>query len=155
MQYNLPDNMVKMIASAGYGENRGQGEGAMMHTISSVYNRFGQREWANKSVPEVLQDGFYAVKDAASGKNSGFSDAMNGKFKSEADENEYKKWFVKTAAINRGTIEPTDTQFYFKQPEINRLVKNKGFDFSKVEEGEPFNTKVNGRSVKFRTFHYK
>ncbi len=149
MSYNLTDQEVKMIAAMAYGENRGQGDSAITHTISSAYNRIGKNEWRNKTVPEILQGGYYAVSDTS--KNTGYADAMSGKFKSKEDENEYKRAFIKAAAMNRGTLQPTDTQFYFKQSEINKLIKNKAFDFSKVEEGEPFNTK-NG---KFRTFHYK
>jgi hypothetical protein len=93
----------------------------------------------------VLQNGFYAVSNPS--VNHGFTDAMSGKFKDEDGENEFKKIYAKVAAINRGTIEPTDTQFYFNQKEINKLVKNKAFDFSQVEEGQAFG--------KFRTFHYK
>lgn len=149
MNYQLPEQEVKMIAAAAYGENRGQGDDAALHTISSVYNRIGRNEWRNKTVPEILQNGYYAVSDTST--NTGYTDALTGKFKNKDDENEYKRIYAKTAAINRGSIEPTDSQFYFNQSEINKLSKSKKFDFSKVEEGTPFMTK-NG---KFRTFHYK
>ena len=101
------------------------------------------------SIPQVLHSGFSAVNNTSN--NDGFNEAMSGKFKDKASENEFKNIYSKVAAINRGTLEPTDTQFYFKQPEINKLIKHKQFDFSKVEEGEPFKTKAG----KFRTFHYK
>jgi hypothetical protein len=153
MTYGLPDQAVHMIAAATYGENRGQGDDAILHTASSVFNRLGKNEWKNMSIPEVLQHGYYAVKDQS--KNSGFQEAMTGNFPDKASENEFKKIYATVASINRGTVDPTDTQFYFNQSEINRLSKSKGFVFSKVEEGQPFNAKVSGRSVKFRTFHYK
>ena len=153
MTYGLDDNSIHMIAATAYAENRGQGDDAILHTASSVFNRLGQGEWKNMSLPQVLHHGYYAVSNP--GANGGFQEAMSGKFKDKNDENEFKKIYSTVASINRGTVEPTDTQFYFKQPEINRQIKNKSFDFSKVDEGEPFKTKVNGRSVAFRTFHYK
>ena len=149
LKYNLPDDQIKMIAAATYGENRGQGDDAIMHTASSVFNRLGRNEWQHLSVPEVLQHGYYAVSNPS--KNTGFSEAMSGKFKDKDGENEYKRIYAKVAAINRGAIEPTDAQFYFNQAEINRQVKSKSFDFSKVEEGKSFSA---GKQ-KFRTFHYK
>ena len=147
--YGLPDDQVKMIASAVYGENRGQGDSAILHTASSVFNRIGNNEWAGKSVPEILLGGYAAVKDTS--KNSGFKDAMTNHFPDTNAENEFKRIYAKVAAMNRGKIEPTDTQFYFNQKEINRLAKKGGFDFEKVKEGEPFSSKVG----KFRTFSYK
>lgn len=161
MSYNLTDEEVKMMAAMSYGENRGQGDDAMLHTLSSAYNRIGKNEWRNKTVPEILKGGYYAVSDTST--NTGYADAMAGKFKSKEEENEYKRHYIKASAMNRGTIQPTSTQFYFKQPEINKLdkqFKNKedklyGFDFSQVEEGDSFMTKVGGKEVKFRTFRYK
>ena len=161
MSYNLTDEEVKMMAAMSYGENRGQGDDAMLHTLSSAYNRIGKNEWRNKTVPEILQGGYYAVSDTST--NTGYADAMAGKFKSKDDENEYKRHYIKASAMNRGTLQPTSTQFYFKQPEINNLDKkfkdktdkSSGFDFSLVEEGDSFMTKVGGKPVKFRTFRYK
>lgn len=149
MNYGLSDQDVQQIAAATYGENRGQGDAAVLHTASSIYNRLGKREWSGMGVSDVLQNGYNAVNNTSN--NKGYSDAMSNIFKDKESENEYKRIYAKVAAINRGAIEPTDTQFYFKQPEINKMTKNKTFDFSKVEEGQSFNTK-NG---KFRTFHYK
>ena len=51
MSYNLTDEEVKMIAAMSYGQNRGQGDDAMLHTLSSAYNRIGKNEWRNKTVP--------------------------------------------------------------------------------------------------------
>lgn len=149
----MTDDDVKMIAAMAYGKNRGQGDDAIVHTLSSAYNRIGKNEWRNKTVPEILNGGYYAVSDTSN--NTGYADAMAGKFKNKDDENEYKRIYVKAAAMRRGTLQPTDTQFYFKQSEINKLSKSKGFDFSKVDEGTPFNAKVGGKTEKFRTFHYK
>jgi hypothetical protein len=153
MIYGLPDNMVQMIAAATYGENRGQGQDAILHTASSIFNRLGQNEWKHMSVPQVLQNGYYAVSHPEN--NQGFTDAMSGKFKDKASENDFKRIYATVASLNRGSVEPKSTQFYFKQNEINKLIKNKGFDFSKVNEGESFNAKVGGKTVKFRTFSYK
>jgi hypothetical protein len=149
MKYDLSDNDLMQIAAMTYGENRGQGDAAIIHTASSAFNRLGKNEWRNLAVPDMLKNGYYAVSHTED--NPGYSEAMNGKFPDKQSEGEFKRIYAKVAAINRGAIDPTDTQFYFKQPEINKLIKSKGFDFSLVEEGEPFQTK-NG---KFRTFFYK
>ena len=145
MNYGLPDDQVKMIAATTYGVNRGQGDNAITQTASSIFNRLGQHEWKNMSVPEVLQNGYAAVNNP--GKNDGFSEAMSGKFADKDSENEFKKIYARVASINRGAVEPTNAQFYFNQKEIGNLIRSKKFDFSKVEEGQGFG--------KFRTFHYK
>lgn len=149
MAYGLSDQDVKQIAAATYGENRGQGQDAILQTASSVFNRLGNNEWSNMSVPQILQHGYYAVSNQSN--NSGYSEAINNKFPDKDSENNYKRIYATVAAMNRGTVQPTDAQFYFKQAEINSLMKKKAFDFSKVEEGQPFNTTTG----KFRTFHYK
>lgn len=151
--YGLSDQDVKQIAATTYGENRGQSPDAVLQTASSVFNRIGNNEWSNMSVPQIVQNGYYAVSHPQN--NTGYTDAINNQFPDDDSANSYKKIYSTVAALNRGTIQPTPTQFYFKQSEINSLIKNKGFDFSKVNEGSPFDATVGGQKTKFRTFYYK
>lgn len=148
MIYGLSDADVKQIAACVYAENRGGDDKALIHTASSIFNRLGQGEWADKSLPQVLREGYSAVGNPKD--NKGWEEAMGGKFPDDESANVFKNIYAKVAAINRGKLQPTKTQFYFKQPEINRLSKKKSFDFGKVEEGESFGLGKN----KFRTFHY-
>ena len=149
--YGLNDEQIKHIAAAVYGENRGQGDDALKATAASFFNRMGEHEWKKQSVDNLAYHTFNAIKDSVSGKNTGYLDALSGKFPDKDGENEYKKIISMVGAMNRGKMDTGDAQFYFNDNEIKKLKASKNFDFAKVDEGDSF--KAGGQ--KFRTFHYK
>jgi hypothetical protein len=145
------NDAIQYIAATVHGEMRNQPRDAKINVASSIFNRYGQREWKHMDLPTMVNQGYYAVRDAKKGKNTGFDEAMSGKFKNKTDEDDFRRTYAIVASIAKGTLEPTKTQFYYNQNEINRLIKNKKHDFKKTPEVGSFE---DTKGKKFRTFAY-
>ena len=87
MKYGLPDEIVKRIAATAYHDADNKYAQAMKG-VSHVYNTIGHPNTQGK----IMQ--------------AHMTDAMQGKFKTKESENTFKSYFAKSAAINRGTLDP-------------------------------------------------
>jgi hypothetical protein len=87
MRYGLNDDAVKRIASVAF--ERGIGKDVHGH-VSSVFHSL--------STPEGI----------ALVTNAHTSGSMQHKFKDKDEETSFKNYLAKSAAINRGTLEPVE-----------------------------------------------
>jgi len=88
----------------------------------------GRKKEFGGTISDVLKKGYYAVKNP----NTPYKQAVSGKFldtPSKVSWGETKK--IVEAVL--GDKDYGKHQFYFTDPEITKLKKNKGFDFSKVK----------------------
>lgn len=85
MRYGLNDDAVKRIAAVAFHGNKGENHHGH---VSAVYHSLKNPE------------GIVAIQNAHT------TDAMQGKFADKDDENRFKSYLAKSAAINRGTLEP-------------------------------------------------
>jgi hypothetical protein len=81
----------------------------------------------------MLKKEYYAVRDSASGANSGYGEAINyitqkKPFKSEVDENDFKRTLQLFNGVIKGTIPRRETQFYFNKREEKSARKTMDFD---------------------------
>lgn len=87
MKYGLPDDIVKRISAAAFAIAKKEKGNPLAH-VSNIYHTIG--------TPETLNIIALAHN----------TDAMNSRFTDKEDENSFKSLYAKTAAINRGTLEP-------------------------------------------------
>ena len=149
----INDQAIQYIAAVTHGEMRNQPEEAKLHVISSIVNRLGKGEWRGLDLKGLSDKYYYAVRDSKSGKNTGFSEAISGKFRNKSDESDFKKTLMLTSAVIKGHRQPYDTQFYFNTKEDARQKKagRKVFDYSKVKSVGDFDA---GGS-RFTAYAYK
>jgi mannitol/fructose-specific phosphotransferase system IIA component (Ntr-type) len=84
MRFNLNDNAVKRIAAVAYHMKGGNAH----KNLSSIYNNLSDENTINKVA------------------NAHTTDAMQHKFSDREQENSFKVHLAKSAAINRGTLDP-------------------------------------------------
>lgn len=87
MKYNLPDEVVRRIAATAYHDASMKVKSALK-SVSHVYN----------NLSDINMQGKIA--------NAHMTDAMNNRFSNKDNENSFKAYLVKSAAINRGTLAP-------------------------------------------------
>ena len=87
MKYGLPDEVVKRIAATAY-HDADKNVKQALQSVSGVYNTLNNPNTQGK----IMQ--------------AHTTDAMNHKFANKDEENSFKTYFAKSAAINRGTLNP-------------------------------------------------
>lgn len=87
MKYDLSDDAVKRIAATAYHEADKKIKQAI-HAVSGVYNTIGHPNTHGKIAMAHM------------------TDAMNHRFANKDEENSFKTYLSKSAAINRGTLDP-------------------------------------------------
>ena len=115
----LTDGDLYNITATVYGEVGSLGEDAWEMAASTVFNRRGVREWKNKPVGQILNEGYYANQNA----NVPFTQAMSGKFANTNEETKFKKMMAMVQAMAKGTRKPVEGQFFFKKNEAKSLKK--------------------------------
>ena len=90
MKHGLPDDVVKRIAAVAY-HDAGMKVKSALKSVSNVYNSLNDVNMQGKIV------------------NAHTTDAMNHKFSDKASENSFKNYLAKSAAINRGTLDPVES----------------------------------------------
>ncbi len=128
-QIKLSPEDVAALQRMVYGEAAGSDEATMRMIAQSAVNRLrsGRTKEFGGNMTKVLQKGYYAV----SNPNLPYRQALEGAFN---DEQSKKKWLQAQNVVN-DVIKNQDfgkTMFYFTQPELERLTKKGGFDFSQV-----------------------
>jgi len=143
-----------------HGEMRNQPDEAKINAISSILNRRNNfnTHWSfRKTWDNMLRQEYHAIRDSESGKNIGYQEAMNSltkgtAFKDKKDENDFKRTMQLWNGVMRGTIKPTEAQFYYTKEEEVRQRKSGGTDFSKLEKVGTFK---DSKGNTFTTFKYK
>ena len=102
-----------------YGEVGSLDEDAWNMASSTVFNRRGVREWRNKPVGQILNEGYYANQNT----NVPFKQAMSGKFDNKDDEGRFKRILAIVSGMQKGSIKLEDGQFFFKDGEALGLRK--------------------------------
>jgi len=156
---NMDSDTLHAIAVV-HGEMRNQPDEAKINVISSLKNRrenFNTYWKFRGSWDNMLRQEYYAIRDAESGSNIGYQEAMdslvNGKkFKNPKDEEDFKRTIQLWGGVMRGYIEPTQTQFYYTPEEEKRQRKSGGTDFSKLDKVGTFKDK---KGQVFNTYKYK
>jgi hypothetical protein len=87
MRHGLPDEVVKRIAAVAY-HDAGMKVKQAINSVSNVYNSLNDVNMQGKII------------------NAHTTDAMNHRFKNKEQENSFKTYLAKSAAINRGTLDP-------------------------------------------------
>ncbi len=87
MKYGLPDEVVKRIAATAY-HDADKKFSAALKSVSGVYNTLSHPNTQGK----IMQ--------------AHTTPAMMGQFKNKEHENTFKSYIAKSAAINRGTLDP-------------------------------------------------
>ena len=90
MKYGLPDEVVKRIAATAY-HDADKKIKAALQGVSTVYNTISEPNTIGKITQAHM------------------TDAMQHKFRNKDEENSFKTYFAKSAAINRGTLNPIPT----------------------------------------------
>lgn len=147
----------QMLATA-HGESRGQPEDFKINVASSLVDRLEnfQKYWGFRGTYDnMLQEEYYAVRDAKSGKNNGYAEAMEylqkkKPFPSKADEEDFKKTVQIMGGVIKGTIPRTKAQFYFNSKEEKSA--RKSMDFKLLEQVGSTKSK-NG--TEYKTYRYK
>ena len=88
MSFGLNDNTVKRIAAVAHHTK----DGSMHDNLSGIYNKLTHPDTINSIA------------------NAHTLDAMQHKFKSKSEENVFKQHIASAAAMNRGTLIPSDTK---------------------------------------------
>ncbi len=143
-----------------HGEMRNQPDEAKINAISSIYNRrtnFNTHWKFRGTWDNMLRQEYYAIRDSESGDNMGYQEALEvltkgTKFKNKEDEKDFIRTMQLWNGVMRGTIKPTEAQFYYTEEEEARQRKSGGIDFSKLKKTGSFKDKK-GRV--FNTFKYK
>lgn len=141
-----------------FGEMRGQPDEAVVSAGSTLINRYDDffKHWSFRgNYSDMLDSEYYAVRDAASGKNTGYAEATDyltkkKPFKNKKDENDFKRVLQLWKGLNDGTIERGKQHFYFtlKEEESAR----KSMDFKKLKHTGSFKDR---KGVTFNTYAYK
>ena len=87
MKYGLPDDVVKRIAATAYHDADKKFSQALK-SVSGVYHNLGDINTQGK----IMQ--------------AHTTDAMNHRFANKSQELTFKTYLAKSAAINRGTLDP-------------------------------------------------
>ena len=164
MKTNIDMDSIQALAVA-HGEMRGQSDEAKINAISSLYNRrtnFNTHWKFRGTWGNMLRQEYCAIRDSESGKNMGYQEAYERltkgtPFKNKGDEADFVRTMQLWSGIMKGTIKPTETQFYYTEAEERRQRKafkagKGGVDFSKLEKVGNF--KSNKGEV-FTTYKYK
>jgi len=91
MKHGLPDEVVKRIAAVAYHDANMKVKQALS-SVSNIYNNLKDPNVQGKII------------------NAHTTDAMNHRFTDKASENSFKNYLAKSAAINRGTLDPVPSQ---------------------------------------------
>lgn len=140
---NLSKDELTALARMAYAENASQDNNTVKMTVQSALNRLlsGRKKEFGGSIPEILQKGYYAVKD----NTPLYQQAIRGKFPDLQSKARFAEIQKLTEAI-AGDEDYGNVQFYFTKDEKDRLSRAKKFDFSKV--------KPVGKVGKYLTFSY-
>jgi hypothetical protein len=87
MKYGLPDDAVRRIAAAAF-HDADMKIKSSLKSVSGIYNSLNDPNTQGK----ILQ--------------AHTTSAMQGRFKTKESENTFKSYLAKSAAINRGTLDP-------------------------------------------------
>jgi hypothetical protein len=121
--------LAKMV----FGEGAGVDKDTKHMIASTALNRLnsGKTEEFGANIPEVLQKGYYAVKNP----NTPYKQAVEGKFPDKKSEDSWKEAVAVSSGLLKGTVAPREGQFYFKAHEIEKLKKKpKAFNFKAVKK---------------------
>jgi len=135
-------NEVIDLANGIFGEAASEDYNTMLMVGSSAINRLksNRPQEFGSNLQEVLQKGYYAV----SNPNEPYKQALTQQFPDKDSENKYKVALQIASGLIKGTIKPTEGQFYFTSKEIKKLKKS--FKFEQV--------KSYGKTGKYEVFGY-
>ena len=128
----MTKDIRKMIIDAVYGEGANASPEVKAMIASTILNRMSANrpKEFGKDVEEILQKGYYAVKNP----NEPYKEAVSGKFLSELSKRAYQESSDIVDNLMSGKTPKHQALFYFKPPEEIPLRKNpKKFNFDYVK----------------------
>jgi len=133
LDLNLLPEEVLALQQGTYGEAANQPYEVKKMVMQSAINRLlsGKTKEFGRTIPEILNKGYYAVKN----KNKPYTEALSGKFNNPLSQEAWKE----TQQVYNDIMKNRDfgnAMFYFKPQEVENIMSNKNgkkiFNFSKV-----------------------
>lgn len=123
---------ILSMAQAIYGEAASEDFNTMHMIGSTMLNRLksGRAKEFGANIPEILNKGYYAV----SNPNEPYKQALSKKFPDKQSELKFKQALQIASGLYKGTIKPTEGEFYFTPKEIANQKKAKSFNFKVVKD---------------------
>lgn len=137
-----PADLVS-LAQMAYAENASEPNDVVKMTVQTALNRLrsGRGKEFGASMPDVLNKGYYAVKN----KSPLYQQAVSGKFPDMQSKTRYAD-IVKLVEAIVGDEDYGEAVFYFTPEEEEKLRKGNKFNFKAV--------KPSGSVGKYRTYKY-
>jgi len=133
VDFNLLPEEVLALQQGTYGEAANQPYEIKKMVMQSILNRLksGKVKEFGRTIPEILNKGYYAVKN----KNVPYKEALSGKFNNPLSQQAWSE----TQKVYNDIMKNQDfgnAMFYFKPSEISTIQSSKNgkkiFNFSKV-----------------------
>lgn len=135
---------AKILADMTFGESASEDYDTNKMVASSALNRLNANKPSEfgSTLAEVLHKGYYSVSQG----NKAYKQAVTQEFPDKVSEDKYKEIYAMVSALLNGTLKPSEGMFFFKDDEIKKLKKSKGFNFKAV--------KPKGTVGKYQVFGY-
>jgi len=129
---NYTNQDIIDLANTIYGEMASQDYDHMVMTGSTALNRLQAErpDEFGQNLQDVLQNGYYAV----SNPNVPYKQATEQSFPDKLSESKYKQAIAVSSGLLKGTIQPTQGQFYFTKEEATKLKRSRKFNFKALKE---------------------